>query len=125
MAQGRRLAPPVSLDGVEVPPRVEFLWWHECPSWERALELLREAMKDEGLDPEAIESREIDTEEMAREESFLGSPTIRVDGADVQPPAENEPAGLSCRVYRRPDGTVSPLPDSGDLRRALSAAASG
>jgi hypothetical protein len=103
-------------------PRVELLWWRECPSWERALVMLREAMEDAGLDPDSVEVREIDTEEAASREEFVGSPTIRVDGADVQGPAGDEPTGLACRVYRRRDGRTSPLPDPEDLRDALRAA---
>ncbi|HEX5893313.1 MAG TPA: hypothetical protein VFY33_00650 [Solirubrobacterales bacterium] len=103
-------------------PRVELLWWRECPSWERALALLREAMNEAGMDPARIEVREIDTDESAEREEFVGSPTIRIDGADVQP-LEGAPAGLACRVYRRRDGRTSPLPDPADLREALRAAA--
>jgi hypothetical protein len=84
--------------------------------------MLREAMAAQGLDPSDIEVREIDTEESAQREEFVGSPTIRVGGRDVQPPVEGEPTGLACRIYRRRDGRVSPLPDPDDLRDALRAA---
>jgi hypothetical protein len=84
--------------------------------------LLREAMNEAGMDPARIEVREIDTDESAEREEFVGSPTIRIDGADVQP-LEGAPAGLACRVYRRRDGRTSPLPDPADLREALRAAA--
>jgi hypothetical protein len=100
-------------------PEVELLWWKECPSWERALAMLREAMAEAGLDPESLTAREIDTEDAAARERFVGSPTIRVDGADIQPPGADEPVGLACRVYRRRDGGVSPLPDPDDLRDVL------
>jgi hypothetical protein len=49
------------------------------------------------------------------------SPTIRIDGVDVQPPGE-EPVGLTCRVYHRRDGRISPTPDPADVRDALLAA---
>ena len=103
-------------------PRIEFLWWEGCPSWERALDGLREEMAELGLDPEAIEARRVDTEEAAASERFVGSPTIRVNGADVQSPGPEEPAGLSCRVYRRRDGSISPLPDPADVREAIASA---
>jgi hypothetical protein len=104
-------------------PRVELLWWRECPSWERALEMLRAAMEETALQLDSIEVREIDTDAAAKREEFVGSPTIRVDGRDIQPPPDGEPTGLACRVYRRRDGRMSPLPDPEDLREALRAAA--
>jgi hypothetical protein len=103
-------------------PRVELLWWRECPSWERALGELREEMGTLGLDPASVEVREVATERAAEREEFVGSPTIRVDGRDIQPPGD-EPAGLTCRVYRLRDGRISPLPDRADLREALAAGA--
>ena len=103
-------------------PRVELLWWEGCPSHPRALADLREAMAELGLDPAAIEVREIATEVQAGAEGFPGSPTVRVAGRDVQPPAEAEPAALTCRLYRRRDGRVSPTPDPEDVRAALRAA---
>lgn len=106
------------------PPRVELLWWSGCPSWERAIEMTREEMAAVGLDPETLEVREVGDEAAAAGEGFVGSPTIRVDGRDVQDPGE-EPAGLTCRVYRRRDGRVSPLPDPEDLRDALRRAGPG
>ena len=100
-------------------PRVEFYWWPECPSWERVLGRLRAEMEDQGLDPDSIEEHEIRTQDDAERFSFVGSPTIRVDGVDVQDPGAEEPKGLSCRTYRHRDGRLSPLPDPEDVRDAL------
>jgi hypothetical protein len=102
-------------------PTVELLFWDGCPSHPQALADLREAMTELGLDADAIVVREVDTDERAEREGFVGSPTIRIDGADVQDPGE-EPAGLTCRVYHRRDGRVSPVPDPADLRDALNTA---
>lgn len=102
---------------------VELLYWSGCPSHPRALAELREAMAREGLDPEAILVREIDSEAHARAERFVGSPTIRIDGRDVRPPGPEEPYGLTCRVYHRRDGRISPTPDPADVRDALRATA--
>jgi hypothetical protein len=99
-------------------PRVELFWWAECPSWERTLEILREEMAAAGYDAGAIAVTEVTDEAQAERLGFPGSPTIRVDGADVQDPGDN-PIGLSCRVYREPDGRISPLPDRADIRAAL------
>jgi len=103
--------------------RVELLYWAGCPSHPKALADLREALVRAGLDPDSVIVREVGTEPEAAAQRFVGSPTIRVDGVDVQPPRD-EPTGLTCRVYRRRDGRVSPTPDPADLLDALRAAAS-
>jgi hypothetical protein len=100
-------------------PRVELLFWDGCPSHPQALADLRAAMADVGLDPGTVLVREVDTDQRAARERFVGSPTIRVDGEDVDPPPDDEPIGLTCRVYRLRDGRVSPTPDPAALRDAL------
>jgi hypothetical protein len=99
-------------------PRVELLWWSGCPSWEEAVRLVRAEMEAAGLDPEALEVREVRSDEQAERDGFPGSPTIRVDGRDVQDPGD-QPLGLTCRVYRLRDGRISALPDPEDVRDAL------
>ena len=80
--------------------------------------MLREEMTAAGLDAEAIEVREVSSDVDARREEFVGSPTIRVDGRDLQP-VPDEPIGLSCRVYRLADGRISPVPDRQEVRQTL------
>ena len=101
--------------------RAELLWWAGCPSTERAHELLAEALEHNGLDPAAIEMREIGTERDAERERFTGSPTIRLNGVEVAP-EPGEPVGLSCRVYRTRDGHTSPVPDPLDIDAAVKGA---
>ena len=103
--------------------RVELLFWAGCPSYPQALSDLRRALVERGLDPGSVIVREVESGADAAAERFVGSPTIRIDGADVQPPGD-EPVGLTCRVYRRRDGRISPTPDPADLRDALDYASS-
>jgi hypothetical protein len=98
------------------------LWWEGCPSWPKALDELRAALADAGLDPEEIEITEITSEANAEQARFVGSPTIRIDGEDVQPPKADEPLGLTCRIYHLRDGRVSPTPDPADVRDAVARA---
>ena len=100
-------------------PNVELLWWEGCPSTERALADLRDALRDTGLDPASVRMREIQTDADADVAAFAGSPTILIDGVDVDPPPDGEPIGLTCRVYRRRDGRISPTPDPAVVRKAL------
>jgi hypothetical protein len=101
--------------------RVELLFWEGCPSHPQALATVREQMAALGLDEQDVEVTEIESDEQAARERFIGSPTIRVDGADVVDPGDQPPA-LTCRVYYRRDGRISPTPDPADVRDALSAA---
>ena len=100
--------------------QVELLWWEGCPSSEEAHDLVRRVMADAGLDPDSLRSIEVATDEAAEQQSFVGSPTVRIDGRDVQPPEAGEPIGLTCRVYHLRDGRISPLPDPEDIKEALS-----
>jgi hypothetical protein len=102
---------------------VELLWWEGCPSTERAWTAVREALTDLGFDGVEVRMREIKDDGDAAEAGFVGSPTILIDGADLVPAAADEQIGLSCRIYRRRDGRVSPIPDPDDLREALRLAA--
>jgi hypothetical protein len=100
---------------------VELLWWAGCPSTERALAELRAALAELELELGEVDVRvsEIATDDEAQAVGFAGSPTILIDGADVVPLAVDDQTGLSCRVYARRDGRVSPTPDPEDLRDAL------
>ena len=101
-------------------PRVEFLYWQDCPSHTEALERMRKVMADMG-DQSPIELIEVFTEGDAGRLDFPGSPTIRIDGKDVDPSgAEKMGTALTCRIYRLEDGRFSPLPSEEMIRQALS-----
>jgi hypothetical protein len=102
-------------------PSVELLLWSGCPSHERARLQLREVMEGLGLDPDSVVERAVETDEEAQELGFVGSPTVLVDGRDAVDSGDR-PAALTCRLYRRRDGSASPLPDTQDLREALARA---
>ena len=97
--------------------RVSFLYYEDCPSYGLALERLREVMDEEGI-PGEVEVVKVETEEQARELRFVGSPTIRVAGQDIDPPSDSRYA-LTCRAYRLADDRISPLPSKDMIRRAF------
>jgi hypothetical protein len=98
--------------------KIEFLFWRECPSHPEARALLDEVIAARGLDVE-VEEREVTTTEEAEQLTFPGSPTIRVDGRDVDPAGASARPALTCRIYYRPDGRVSPVPSREQLEEAL------
>jgi hypothetical protein len=104
--------------------RVELLYFEDCPNYEALLLRVRELEADVG-EREEVELRRIETDDEARRQRFLGSPTVRVDGVDVDPDAaEREDFGLKCRLYTTPEGIRSvPLDDW--IRSALRRSARG
>jgi hypothetical protein len=99
---------------------ITFLYWEECMSHEEALQRLRQVMAEEGIQA-PIEMVKVETWEQAEELRFIGSPTILVNGQDIQPPPVDAQYALTCRTYHLEDGRMSPLPSLAMLRRALSA----
>lgn len=100
------------------PGRIELLYWDGCPSYPEALELLRSVLEETGVEV-AIDMHEVRTDDEAVELGFPGSPTIRIDGRDIDPAGANAQPALTCRIYRLPDGRFSPVPSRTQLEAAL------
>ena len=106
------------------PVTVEVLYFDGCPSSERLLAHLPVLLTEHGLAAEII-TRRIDDDEQAQHERFPGSPTVRVNGHDVDPDASHESGyGMRCRMYRTPAGLTG-VPADEWLLAAVSAAARG
>jgi len=97
--------------------RIAFLYWDGCQSHEEALRRLRKVLAEERTDAE-IETILVQSEDEAKRLQFAGSPTIRIDGKDIQPPTTAH-YSLSCRAYHLEDGRISPLPSECMIRTAL------
>jgi hypothetical protein len=108
--------------------QVEYLWWAECPSHDAGYVLLEQALAAEGVTV-PIRSFEIVDDDAARRYAFPGSPTIRLNGQDIDPLPEPtgaaEPFALTCRAYRREDGRIAPLPSPAQVRAAIRRALDG
>jgi hypothetical protein len=89
---------------------VEVLFLPGCPKYRAVARSVNEAMVRLGASQE-IELRPIATAEDAERERFLGSPTVRVDGRDIDPDAsDRDDFGLKCRLYRSATGTTGVPP---------------
>ncbi len=78
---------------------VEILAFAGCPHVEQARSNVRKALGHEGLSSE-IREIEVNTHELALSQRFLGSPSVRVNGVDVEDAASTRSDyGLMCRTY--------------------------
>lgn len=100
---------------------ITFLYYEDCPSHDEALERLRSVMAQEGVQAQ-VDVIKVETEAQAQRLQFIGSPTIRIGGQDIDPPSPNARYGLTCRAYQLEDGRISPLPSPDMIRKALQAA---
>jgi hypothetical protein len=100
--------------------KIRFLYYEDCMSHDDALRRLHKCVKAEGINAE-IEIIKVKTAEEAVKLQFPGSPTIVVNGHDIDPPL-NPHYALTCRAYRLEDGRISPLPSEAMIRKALRSA---
>jgi hypothetical protein len=103
-------------------PLVEILYFDGCPNHEPALALVERVDRELGTDAE-VRLVNVPDQATAERLRFLGSPTIRVDGVDVDPDAERRTDhALSCRVFTTEHGRAG-QPDERWIRDALASAA--
>lgn len=79
--------------------QVRIVYFEGCPNHEPSMALLQAVANEIGVPIELSEIR-IESEEDAQRERMLGSPTIQVDGLDIDPTARSRvDFAMSCRVY--------------------------
>lgn len=90
---------------------VEILYFDGCPNHDRLLAHLPRLLEREGITARIVR-RNVPDDGQAQRERFLGSPTIRINGRDVDPgAAERTDYGLKCRIYQTPAGLTGLPPD--------------
>src|SRR5438094_3797273 len=96
--------------------RVEVLYFEGCPNHAPTVERVRAELVSRGL-PKEIE--EVEIHDQAEALGFVGSPSVRINGLDIEQEARNlKSFGMSCRTYL--EGTVrSGSPSSALIGRAL------
>jgi hypothetical protein len=77
--------------------KVEFLYFKSCPTHKQALENLKAAIRETQTKADLVLIN-VDSPEKAEKVGFQGSPSIRINGKDLE--GRNEGANFSCRLYR-------------------------
>ncbi len=98
--------------------KVEVLYIEGCPNHRPAVDLVKSALEERGLSSAVIEVL-INSVEQAESLAFLGSPTIRINGVDVEPALEKlSEFSFSCRTYTE-HGKLSGIPSQNLIRQAI------
>jgi len=88
--------------------RIEHMFTDDCPNEAETDALVRDAVLDLAPDAEIVSVR-VESEDEARRLGFHGSPSVRVDGEDLEGRREG-PFSIACRVYDHGDGMFRGVP---------------
>jgi hypothetical protein len=95
--------------------KIQILYFGGCPNHAPTVALVNQVVAKLQMDVQ-VEEVEVASPEDAVAKRFLGSPTVLVNGVDIDPQArQRTDCGFSCRIY---DG-VSGLPSEDLLMSAL------
>jgi hypothetical protein len=79
--------------------RIEVLYLEDCPNHLPAMARLRTVLHQEGL-PAEVSEIEVSDASAARAFKFFGSPTIRINGLDIDAGSRTvTETGFACRRY--------------------------
>ena len=78
---------------------IEILYFEGCPNYVHALQVVRDVLRDLHIDA-SVREVEVKGAEDASRLRFFGSPTIQVDGMDIDPAVRGQlDYSFSCRMY--------------------------
>jgi hypothetical protein len=97
--------------------QVELLFWDADPEYMTARQRLIEVLIEDAFET-PIQMIAVSSVADAEFLALPGSPTIRIDGADIDPEGVGE-IGLYRRSYRTDDGSTEPAPSKTVIRHAV------
>ena len=112
------------LDEMKAPPatsqtngkaKVEFLYFKSCPGHKQALVNLKAALRESKISGDLVLIN-VTTEAQAAQVGFQGSPSIRVNGKDLD--GRNEGYSYGCRIYEV-GGKITPTPTKEFIQEKL------
>lgn len=104
--------------------KIQIFYLEGCPNHKPAVKRVLEVLCDEGMSAELVEVN-VPHASIAHELGFLGSPSIRVNGVDVEPGARSaRDYGMMCRTYAL-NGRHEGLPSREMLIHAIRGANAG
>jgi len=98
--------------------KIDVLYFEGCPNAEPTRALVERVLTEEGLTAD-VQMVEINDLETAQARRFLGSPTVHVNGVDIESARRADTNyAMACRIYETPEGAVG-IPPADVLRAAL------
>jgi hypothetical protein len=80
---------------------IDVLYFEGCPSRASTVQVVNDVLRDLGLGA-VVREIEVKSTEDASRLRFFGSPTVQVDGEDIDPAVRGRTDySFSCRIYGR------------------------
>lgn len=77
---------------------IEVLYTEACPFWKDVLKTIEEILRESKIEA-LVKMVKVSSEEEAKRLRFPGSPTVRINGVDIDPMAKETTGAIGCRVY--------------------------
>ena len=88
---------------------IRVLTFEDCPNCNAAMKLAEQTVRELSVDA-VIQQVHVESASEAEQYRFLGSPTIQVNGEDIEVERRREKASYACRVYRTAQGIAGVPP---------------
>jgi hypothetical protein len=98
--------------------RIEILYIGGCPHFQSTVDAVKAILRENDLTVPVIETK-VEGDDLAVSERFIGSPTVRINGHDIEPAARQRTGyGIMCRTYSGSGG----VPSESLIRNAITEA---
>jgi uncharacterized protein DUF2703 len=98
--------------------KIRVLYFDGCPSYEPAVATVREVVTEQNVEAE-IELVRVASKEQAVAHRFFGSPTVQINGVDIEGlNARTSESDLCCRLYNE-GGALRAWPSRQMIQKAL------
>lgn len=109
------MKPPPAMSQATGKVKVEFLYFKSCPGHKQALFNLKAVLAESKIKAD-LQLINVASETQAAKVGFQGSPSIRVNGKDID--GRNEGYSYSCRIYQI-NGRITPMPTKEFIQEKL------
>ncbi len=93
--------------------KIEVQYFNGCPNSEAVLKMVKNFINKSELQIE-FEEILVETQDAAKRYKFRGSPTILINGNDIEGLEESKTSSLSCRYYN------NGIPTEEDIKEVIS-----
>lgn len=90
--------------------KIEVLYFEGCPNHAPVMEMTQRVLARERIEAQIV-SIDVQDVQTAMKLRFLGSPSIRVNGVDIEPGRQDDPPFIGCRTYNVLGKTVGVPPE--------------